>query len=134
MLEIHVALFKFQLEVLLFGLDGIDVVCNLQDGSTWHFHFLAIALGHDIAGTAHQLSHYIFILQEKFFPPSDKPEGMIFQPISKPKDVELHGDKVSYCIVGELLTTTSFNPSPMLMPAVSRNAWAKSSKVFWRLK
>ena len=26
------ALFKFQLEVLLLGLDGIDVLCNLQGG------------------------------------------------------------------------------------------------------
>ena len=75
--------------------------CSLQSGSTWHFHFLATALGHDIAGTAHQLSHWIFVLQEKFFPPSDKPEGIIFQPILKPIDVELHGDKASYFTVGE---------------------------------
>ena len=64
-----------------------------------------VALGHDIAGTPHQLSHYIFILQEKFFPPSDKPEGMIFQPISKPISVEPQDDKVLYFAVGELLTT-----------------------------
>ena len=67
--------------------------------------------------------------KRKFFLPPDTHEGMIFNLFSRPISVEPQDDKVLYFAVGELLTTTSLNPS-----AFSRNACAKSSKVFWRLK
>jgi len=72
--------------------------------------------------------------KKEFFAPPDRPEGIIVKPILRKTSVEPQDDKASYFTVGELLTTTSFNPSPMLMPAISRNDYDKSPKGFWRLK